>query len=246
MKWLSTLVLSLSISACATGPAARDVTFVILEAEGFPGVSAETAMVEAFGVVRRRIDGAGVENAIISRQGGNRIRVEAPDLAQDEIDHLIRLLLSGDVTFNVVDMEDDPSTYTIGTPRNNRIALRNEDGREPPTVVFVDPILVGSDFASASTSFDEFNRPSVSFQLTSFGAKKFGFVTLHNVGRQFAIVFNDEVISAPIIQTPITDERGMISGAFTFEEAQLMAAAMSAHTLLAGLKLVQVGVAGKE
>jgi preprotein translocase subunit SecD len=234
MKWLSTLVLSLSISACATGPAARDVTFVILEAEGFPGVSAETAMVEAFGVVRRRIDGAGVENAIISRQGGNRIRVEAPDLAQDEIDHLIRLLLSGDVTFNV------------GTPRNNRIALRNEDGREPPTVVFVDPILVGSDFASASTSFDEFNRPSVSFQLTSFGAKKFGFVTLHNVGRQFAIVFNDEVISAPIIQTPITDERGMISGAFTFEVAQLMAAAMSAHTLLAGLKLVQVGVAGKE
>ena len=94
---------------------------------------------------------------------------------------------------------------------------------DPPSVYVVDeaPLMTGEDLADAQAAFDQrTNEPVVELPLTTGGARKFGDVTQKNVGRLFAIVLDDKVISAPVIREPILGGSGQISGNFTVETAQ--------------------------
>ena len=69
--------------------------------------------------------------------------------------------------------------------------------------------MTGEDLVDAQTAFDQqTNEPVVNFRLSTGGARKFGDVTAKNVGRPFAIVLDDKVISAPVIREPILGGSG--------------------------------------
>ena len=79
--------------------------------------------------------------------------------------------------------------------------------------------LSGENLTDAQPSFQD-NQPVVSFRLDNAGARKFGRITQENVGKPFAIVLDDKVISAPNIREPILGGSGIISGSFTVEIGQ--------------------------
>lgn len=84
----------------------------------------------------------------------------------------------------------------------------------------------------------------VSFRFDSVGAQRFGDATRNNVGRLFAIVLDDEVISAPVIREPILGGRGVISGSFTTQEAQDLALLLRAGALPAELLVIEERTVG--
>ena len=97
-------------------------------------------------------------------------------------------------------------------------------------------VVTGRDLRNARPTLDENNLPAVGFSLNQDGARKFGTFTEQNIGRQLAIILDDRVLSAPTIQSRITDE-GRISGAFTQQEAQDLSLTLRSGALPASLDL---------
>ena len=91
----------------------------------------------------------------------------------------------------------------------------------------------------ASASVDQFNRPIVSIRFDSIGSRKFADLTNKNVGKRFAIVLDNKVISAPVIQEPIPTGNAQISGNFTFETANDLAILLRAGSFLLLLQLLR-------
>ena len=101
-------------------------------------------------------------------------------------------------------------------------------------------ILVnGSMIASAKAGIDHTSgMPEVEFQLTPAGRARFAQATQLNVGKRFAIILDGKVLTAPVIQGPIEGGKGEISGGFTPEEAQTIAASLLAYREELPLKIV--------
>lgn len=190
--------------------------------------------------VQRRSDNSGLVEPNIVKQGENRVLIEVPGLTQERVTELVDLLTqAGVLTFNMVDTQANPADYQIGVPRNNRIALPNESLGGEPQVIMLDPIITGSDLSGARQDFDQYNAPSIAFQLHGPGAQKFGRATSANVGRPFAIVLDNRIISAPVINYPITSGSGQIIGSFTMQEAQDLAVVLQSGQLPAKLQVVE-------
>ncbi len=100
-------------------------------------------------------------------------------------------------------------------------------------------ILSGEDLVDAQPSFDQNGRPSVSFRFNPAGARVFGSYTTENVGALFAVVLDDEVITAPQIQEPITGGSGQITGNFSVEESTDLAVLLRAGALPAELTFLE-------
>jgi protein-export membrane protein SecD len=94
--------------------------------------------------------------------------------------------------------------------------------------------------------YDEYNRPEVSFKFNKIGAKKFGEATKENVGKRFAIILDNEIISAPVIQTPITGGSGRITGEFSVEKARDLALLLRAGALPAPLNVIEEKTVGPD
>ena len=91
--------------------------------------------------------------------------------------------------------------------------------------------MTGEELVDAQPSFDQNGRPAVNFRFNTSGARKFGDYTLDNIGAPFAIVLDDEVISAPVIQSHIPGGSGIITGNFTVEESTNLAVLLRAGAL---------------
>jgi protein-export membrane protein SecD len=190
--------------------------------------------------VQRRADNSGLVEPSITKQGENRVLVEVPGLSADEVNQLVETLTTaGVLTLNMVDEQADPTQYPVGVPRNNRVALPDDGKGGAPTVVMLDSIITGSDLANAMQSFDQYGGYSISFTLHGPGAQKFGRATTANVGRAFAIVLDNRIVSAPTIISPITGGTGQITGDFTLEEAEQLAIVLRSGALPAKLQVVE-------
>ncbi|MEM6762931.1 MAG: protein translocase subunit SecD, partial [Pseudomonadota bacterium] len=122
-----------------------------------------------------------------------------------------------------------------------------DDELEPlrPYVLEEAPLLSGQDLVDAQPAFEQqTNQPVVTFRLTTSGARRFGEVTSQNVGRPFAIVLDDEIISAPVIREPITGGSGQISGSFSVQSANDLSILLRAGALPAALTLVEERTVG--
>ncbi|HVS01822.1 MAG TPA: protein translocase subunit SecD, partial [Thermoanaerobaculia bacterium] len=107
------------------------------------------------------------------------------------------------------------------------------------------PLLSGEDLVDAQANFEQqTNEPVVSFRLSTAGSRRFAQVTTENVGRPFAIVLDEEVISAPVIREPITGGSGQISGSFTVETANDLAVLLRAGALPAKLAVIEERTVG--
>src|SRR5262249_15776243 len=113
-----------------------------------------------------------------------------------------------------------------------------------PILVYKEVLVEGADLTNARSAFDQNNRPAVDFTFNQNGAKKFGRVTQENVGRPFAIILDKNVISAPVIQTPILGGSGQITGNFSVESANNLAILLRAGALPAKLTPIEQRVVG--
>ena len=107
-------------------------------------------------------------------------------------------------------------------------------------------VVSGNDLTNAQATFDQNNRPAVSFQFNPTGGRKFGTYTKSNIGSPFAIVLDEEVISAPVIQSHIPGGSGIITGNFSVEESNRFAILLRAGALPAEIMILEQRTIGPE
>lgn len=89
----------------------------------------------------------------------------------------------------------------------------------------------GGDLTKAETTFDQFGKAAVSLKFNQEGAKLFDEATAANIQKQIAIVLDNVVISAPVVQQRISGGEAQITGSFTTEEANRLAIMLRAGAL---------------
>jgi preprotein translocase subunit SecD len=204
------------------------------------------AVEQSIQIVERRVNELGTVEPVIQRQGVDRILVQVPGL--DDPKRLIEILgKTAKLTFRLVDqtMSVEQALATRPPPDSEILYGPEREGR-PPYLIEKRVIVSGGDLTDAQPGFDQQrgNEPIVTFRFNMAGARKFGQVTTENVGRPFAIVLDDEVISAPVIREPIIGGSGQISGSFTVESANNLAILLRAGALPAPLTIIEQRVVG--
>src|SRR5205814_1864496 len=118
--------------------------------------------------------------------------------------------------------------------------LMSSTSPKAPYVIKKQVLVSGGDLTDAQPGFDQRSgEPIVSFRFNTSGARKFAQATSENVGQPFAIVLDNEVISAPVIREPITGGSGQISGSFTVQQANDLAILLRAGALPAPLTAIE-------
>ena len=198
------------------------------------------AMDQSIEVIRRRIDQLGTVEPSIQRQGLDRILVQAPGLKDPK--ELIDVIGStAKLAFRLVDQTMRVEEVLNGRPpADSEVLYQEEGGQRIPYLIQKRVIVSGDDLVDAQATFDPQTRePVVSFRFNASGGRRFGQVTQENVGRPFAIVLDNKVISAPVIRDPILTGAGQISGRFTVEGANKLALLLRAGALPAKLTVVE-------
>ena len=108
-------------------------------------------------------------------------------------------------------------------------------------------VLSGEHLTDAQPGFDNLNNSAiVTFKLDGFGAKKFAYATKNNIGRRLAIIIDNQVVSAPVIQDAITTGNGQISGNFSVKEANNLAIVLRSGALPAPLEIIEERTVGPD
>jgi preprotein translocase subunit SecD len=207
--------------------------------------NAATASIET---INRRVNALGTAESTVVRQGKDRILVQYPGLSDTrQLKELIGQ--TAKLSFHAVH-----PTVTPDEARATRVPLgykifqgtdRTAAGGEEEYVLQDTAIVPGDDLEDAQPGFDQrTTEPIISFRFNTAGARKFGKYTQENVGRPFAIVLDDKVISAPVIREPILGGTGQISGNFTVESANNLAIQLRSGALPAKLTVVEERTVG--
>lgn len=197
---------------------------------------------QALEIVRRRIDEVGTREPTIQRQGAQRILIQVPGIGSaSELKDLIGT--TAQLTFNPVVRTTSAADATPGVG-NKTVPSLDEPGLF--YVIEAAPVVTGEELVDAQPAFDQNGRPAVNFRFNPSGARKFGDYTLENIGQPFAIVLDDEVISAPVIQSHIPGGSGIITGNFTVEESTDLAVLLRAGALPAPLEFLEERTIGPE
>jgi preprotein translocase subunit SecD len=197
------------------------------------------AMDSAKDVIDRRINALGTLEPTIIRQGTERIVVQVPGLQDPEA--LKKLIgKTAKLEFKLVDTAANPEDTLKGKARVGSQALPNADSPGTFTPVVRIGGIKGDQLKGAQQGFDpQDNQPAVNIQFNSDGAKKFAAMTQKHVGKQFAIILDGQVISAPVINEPILGGQSQISGNFTVESANQLAISLNSGALPVDLKVVE-------
>ena len=199
-------------------------------------------MQQALEIIRRRIDEVGTREPTIQRQGYDRILIQVPGIGSaSELKQLIGT--TAQLTFQPVIAARVNSGSLTSVGQELLPALDN-----PAEFYLLDAgaVVTGEELVDAQPSFDQNGRPAVNFRFNPPGARKFGDYTAENIGNPFAIVLDNEVISAPTIQSHIPGGSGIITGSFTIEESTELAILLRAGALPAGLSFLEERTIGPE
>lgn len=202
------------------------------------------AMTVARDVVRRRIDPQGTREVTVINQGSRRVLVQVPGV--DDPEALKSLIgQTARLEFKLVDLEADPAQVQEGRAPAGSEALPMADGTG--FIAVKRRVLVSGDqLVDAGQSFDELGRPVVDITFNTAGARRFGRVTQENVGKPFAIILDNKVLSAPNINEPILGGRAQISGNFTVESANALAIALASGKLPVKLDVIEERTVGPD
>jgi preprotein translocase subunit SecD len=211
--------------------------------EAFDAESAR-AVEQSIEIVRRRIDQLGTKEPDIARQGKNRIFIQVP--GESDPERLKNILgQTAKLTFQMVDENVSPQDIAEGRVPPGSVLLPYADAA--PLIVKKRSVVTGEMLTSASPGFDQqTGRAVVQFRFNSIGSKRFGDVTAANIGKRFAIVLDNKIITAPVIQTAITGGSGQITGNFTPESANDLAILLRAGALPAPLIVQEQRTVGAE
>ena len=198
-------------------------------------------MAKSLEIIRRRVDEAGTREPSIQRQGDSRILVQVPGMGSAE--ELLQLIgQTARLTFHKVLGQKTKSEPQLDL---DQIILPDESGDNYFILEQV-PVVSGESLTNAQPSFDQNNRPAVSFQFNPTAGRKFGDYTKSNIGEPFAIVLDGVVISAPVIQSHIPGGTGIITGSFSVDESNRLAILLRAGALPAGIRVLEQRTVGPE
>ncbi len=253
-------ILPLTTGAGMTGQRDWDIAvvdgqrFVLTPTREGTDAAVEKAMNTETEIVRRRIDALGTREPTILRQGGNRIVVEVPGFNNPQA---LKALLgkTAKLEFKLVDeaTQSNPAAVASGQVPAGTIVLPYAEASGPrgaPTAkipLLRRTLIRGEQLTNANQAFDpQNNSPIVDFTMDSQGGRAFAEVTQANIGRHFAIILDNQVISAPRIDSAILGGSGMISGSFTVESANQLAIELRSGALPVALKVVEERTVGPD
>jgi SecD/SecF fusion protein len=203
-----------------------------------------SAASQSIEVVGKRVNELGTTEPLIQKQGKDRILVQVPGLQDPQ--RLKEILGStAKLTFQMVDQSMAANEAVQGRPPAGSEVIYSNDDPPVPYLIESRVIVSGENLVDAQASFNsQTNEPVVSFRFDTKGAQRFGQATQQNVGRPFAIILDNEVLSAPVIREPILQGSGQISGNFTTEGANDLAVLLRAGALPAKLTIIEERTVG--
>ena len=212
----------------------------------------DLAVRQALETIRNRIDQFGVSEPDIRRQGENRILVQLPGVKETERAKGL-IGKTALLEFKLVDEDNDVNTaLKDSVPRDDEILYQYEldpkTGQRTNQVPFLlkkRTLLTGAQLTDARVQIDsQYNEPYVSISFDKKGARIFEKVTEENVKKRLAIVLDNRVYSAPVIQEKIPGGQARITGRFSAEEANDLAIALRAGALPAPVKILEERTVG--
>jgi preprotein translocase subunit SecD len=213
----------------------------------------EQAVQQALQTIDRRVNELGVSEPSISRQQDDQMIVQLPGI--NDVARAKEIIRSTAILeFKLVEAGPSSSQEDLLKQYNGKLPGEMEilpgaaerGSADSGTVYYVvrkiAPVT-GQDLRNARQGLDENNQPAVMFELKSDGGRRFGKLSGENIGRHLAIVLDNRVISAPVLEGRITDN-GRISGGFTTETANDLAITLRSGALPAGLTYLEERLVG--
>ncbi|MEJ0021063.1 MAG: protein translocase subunit SecD [Candidatus Doudnabacteria bacterium] len=192
-----------------------------------PPEAQSDAMNSARDVIERRVNAFGVSEPLVQVSGNNRLIVELPGVK--DINQAISLI--GQTPF-LEFREENPNPPAVKPDANGQVNISADDAFKPTG-------LSGKQFKRATLEFDQrTGLPQVALQFDAEGTKLFADITTRDVGKRIAIFLDGEILSAPTVNTPITDGQAIITGQYTVQEAKDLVTRLNAGALPVPIKLI--------
>lgn len=218
----------------------EDGTLIVKYSEPTLNAFKARVMEQSIEIVRRRIDELGTKEPVIQSQGADRIVVQLPGVQNpEEVKQLLGK--TAKLTFHLVDSRTNASDARRGKLSNTSRVIDSVEGGK--YVISRKPVLGGDNLTDARMDLQE-GQAVVSFKFDGSGGRKFGEITKNHIGEQLAIVLDNEVISAPTIQSAILGGSGVITGNFTPESANDLALLLRSGALPAQLEVLEERTVG--
>jgi len=199
----------------------------------------ERTMSQVLEVMRRRIDDPvrGIPDSVVTRQGDDRVLVQIPGGQIDRARARSLLASTGYLEFKIVldaaDNEELLRARHPEVPDGQEILFQKDSDTGRVLSAYLvpeEPDLTGDYLEDARVGFDRQQRPIVNFRFNAEGGRLFGELTEEHLNERLAIVLDEQVYSAPVIQSRISS-RGQITGRFTPQEAADLAVVLRAGAL---------------
>jgi protein-export membrane protein SecD len=198
---------------------------------------------QAMEILRRRIDPEGTREVTIQRQGDTRVIVEVPGVSDTE-ELRRRIGITAKMTFHLPHSSIlNPSETTLAPPGYTLMRGATSMGEQGWYLVQTEAELGGTHLVDAQQTFQD-GLPIIQFRFDTTGARIFCRITQENLKKPFAIVLDNEVISAPVIQSAICGGSGIIQGRFTVESATRLALLLRAGALPAKFNVAEERTVG--
>ncbi len=202
------------------------------------------AMSVARDVVRRRIDPGGTKEITVITEGGNRILVQVPGVEDPEA--LKKLIgQTARLEFKLVDLSANATDVQQGhAPSGSQVLPMVEGGG---FIAVKRRVMVSGDqLTNAYEGYDQDGRPDINITFNTAGARRFARTTQENVGKPFAIILDDKVLSAPNINEPILGGQAQITGSFTVQSAHDLAVSLKSGKLPVKLNVIEERTVGPD
>jgi preprotein translocase subunit SecD len=208
------------------------------------------AVEQAVNVLNNRLDSSGVAGMVVTQHGDHQVVVQMPGVTDpDRIKSLISR--AAHLEFKIVEKTAGTRDALLeeyqGELPSDKVIVpgkseMDESGLEEASRYYLVSAFAdmnGDKLVDSQVSRDEFGKPVVNFKLDSVGAREFGELTANNEKRQLGIIMDDVMISAPVINSPITGGSGIITGGFTQKEALDLSIVLKSGSLVAPLRFEQ-------
>ena len=210
-----------------------------------PGLDARiaSAIAQSLKIIESRVNALGTSEPTIQQQGKDRIVVQLPGVQNPE---QVKSVIgrTAKLTFQLL-CESQPSQGATNPPPDcASLPLKEEPQQNLWVQTSSRATVDGADLTDARSAFDQQNNPVVSFRFNTKGAERFARLTRDNVGKPFAIILDDVIVSYPRINEPILGGSGQISGNFTVQETTDLAIVLRSGALPAKLTIVEERTVG--
>jgi preprotein translocase subunit SecD len=188
-------------------------------------------------MIEQRLRDSGIRQAGVQPDGSDRIRVLLPGVTDPE---RVTAMFGqkARITFRLVD-ESMTATEALQGPPPPASEVLYDFKTKTPYLLLKEIAMEGDDIIEAAPGFDpQSHQPIASFRFNARGTRRFAHLTGDNVGRPFAIVLDDKVLSVSVIREPIAGGAVVISGNFTLEDADAIAMQLRSGTLPGRLSVV--------